>query len=386
MSVPNRPSTSDAMLLRFLFHVDPDEARAAWARWRPDWDPDAPTPEQYRLFPLLAERVAALVPDEPKLGMLQGVRRQATVQTLLMLEQLDSTLATLHEAGLQAVVLKGAALGLSVYGHVGQRPFGDLDVMVDPRHFGEAVSALGEEGWVEKATDYVGNHAVTLERSGFLVDLHRKPFKELVLVGRPHSGWDLTETVVAGRRLRSGREIRIQAPADALVHTIAHGTHAKWPPLLRWVGDTRRLIQTAAIDWDRVERLASLFEMQAALHEGLDFVRDVTGTEPPSGVLHRLAASGEPRSLRRRLASFHHFPDVSGPLGGLPLTGSRLFQATLDQPLPRAMASSPAYLAAAWGAEEAHQLPGALARRAWRRWRPRNSSASLPSPEPTTTR
>ena len=334
------PDPEDVLLLRFLLHSEPGEAMAAWRPWRPGWNPDSPTPEQYRLYPLLAERVAALVPDEPYLGMLQGVRRQSTIQTLLILDHLEDVLATLDNIGIDGVVLKGAALTLSVYDYVGQRPFHDLDVLVDPRRHAQALSALREQGW-RQGGDFVGSPHVSMRRADVLLDLHRKHSTELVLTGQPTSAWDNIETVVARRPLRSGRTIRILAPADALLHTIAHGTAAERTVLLRWVADAQRLVAAGDQDWERVVRLAELFEVAPIVHDSLTFLRSTTGISPPADVLPRLKTVRVSRFSRRRMAAFHQLPNTRGRVGGRPFAVQ--FQQTLDQPWRKLLTAAPGY-------------------------------------------
>jgi hypothetical protein len=361
------PDPEDVVLLRFLLHSDPEQAIAAWRAWRPGWDPDAPTSEQYRLYPLMAERVAALIPGEPKLGMLQGVRLQSAVQTLLILDQLEDVLATLDGIGIDGVVLKGAALALSVYDHLAQRPFHDLDVFVDPRRHAEAISALRGQGWILRRGDFTGNQAVMLDRAGVSLDLHRKHSRELVVTGSPFSAWDNIETVTARRPLRSGRTIRILAPADALLHTIVHGTQYQGSVPLRWVVDAHRLVVSGDLDWERVTRLAELFQVGAVVHDSLVFLRDTTGTSLPDDVLLRLSALRVPRLSRRRMAAFRDSPNTNGRLGGLPLLVRQELQYTLDQPWFTVLTAAPGYFRAVWELERKRQLPGELARRIRRR-------------------
>lgn len=361
------PDPEDVLLLRFLLHSDPEEAVAAWRLWRPGWNPDAPTSEQYRLYPLMAERVAALVPDEPKLGMLRGVRLQSTIQTLLILDHLEDVLATLDRIGVDGVVLKGAALALSVYDHVGQRPFHDLDVLVDPRRHARALSALREQGWLLRGGDFIGNQAVMMDRAGVSLDLHRKHNRELVVTGLPTSAWDNIETVASRRPLRSGRTIHILAPADALLHAIAHGTQERGTVPLRWVADAQRLIVPGDPDWERMVRLAELFEVAPTVHDSLVFLRSTTGILPPADVLLRLKAVRIPKISRRRMAAFHEWPNTEGRLGGLPATVRQEFQYTLDQPWLKALTAAPSHFSRAWHVERARDWPLAIARRAWRR-------------------
>jgi hypothetical protein len=262
-------------------------------------------------------------------------------------------LGTLDAIGLDGVVLKGPALSLSVYEHVGQRPFHDLDILVDPRRHAEALAAFRRQGWLPRGGDFIGLHHVTLERAGVLLELHRKHSSELVLTGVPTSAWDNIKTVAARRPLRSGRTILILAPPDALLHTIAHGTAATRPVPLRWVADAQRLIASGDVDWDRVLQLAELFEVASIVHDSLVFLHSTAGISSPPEVLLRLGNVRVRKISRRQIAGFHKLKSTKGWLGGLPLTVK--FQLTLDQPWSKLLATVPGYFVVK------------MARRTWRR-------------------
>ena len=153
------PSASDAALLRVL--LDPDESRAlsAWRELRRIVDLDAPTSEQYRQYPMLARRLSALDPTEPRLGMLRGVARQVTIQNLRHLAALDQVLEMLVAAQIDAVVLKGMALALSVYERPGLRWFADADLWVRSEDHERALAVLLAAGWSPTRPDHLGNHA-----------------------------------------------------------------------------------------------------------------------------------------------------------------------------------------------------------------------------------
>lgn len=337
------PSARERDLLRFLLHVDDEESLAAWARWRPGWDPETPGSEEYRFYPLMAERLAALSFDEPQLGMLQGVRRQYTVRNMMQLDQLDDVLAAL--AGIDAIVLKGAALVLSVYRNTGLRPFHDLDVLVDPRRHDEALALLRAEGWTA-LYDYdpgLWDHATSLRRRETNLDVHRRYSRELVIPGHLDLSWDLTESVTAPRPLRSGRSVRILAPTDSLLHTLAHGTFARGPVNLRWVADAKEILGASAVDWDRLVRLAIAFEVAPVIHDALVFFGDTTGVPVPTGALTSLRSEHLPLLARRRLAAFHTFRPTGRHLHRVPLEVDRYLELTRHLPGGEVLRQAPRY-------------------------------------------
>lgn len=339
------PEAADALLLRFLLHPDPDAARVAWAKWRPDWDPEAPTSEQYRLYPLMSERIVELGLSDAQLGRLQGVRRQQTIRNLLSLDQLDAIVGLLEGAGHDVVVLKGAALALTVYDHVGQRPFHDLDILVNPSRFAAALADLERDGWsrVYHYDPGLWDHAVTLRRGDVTLDVHRRHCRELVVPGQLDHSWDIIQTVIAPRPLRSGRSVRVLAPADTLVHTLAHGPLALQPLNMRWVVDAQRVI-SAGVDWGRVVSLAEAYQVSELLRDGLVYLTDTIGTSMPVTVLADLAAVRAPLLARRRIAAFHEFRNTDRRWGRFTRQVDKFLELTRHLPVTGVIAAAPRHV------------------------------------------
>jgi hypothetical protein len=362
------PDTENRLLLRALLHNDHCVAADTWSTVRRRFDLDAPTVEQFRLYPLLADRLASTVPGEPRMGMLQGVRRHATVQSLLRLRQLDDILSRLEEHDIEAVVLKGPALALTCYEHVGQRPFEDADLLVDPRRHRQAISVLESVGWTQRTKDFRGNHSVALAGGeGVMeVDLHRVLNRELVIAGEPDASWARVRRCAARKELPSGRVIAVLATPDALMHTVVHGTQwEKGPVNLRWVADASRLLADPDLDWDRLSGLSATFGVSAVVHDALCFVAQTTGISVPQEVLARLRSERVSPFERWRTAAFHRRPRTDGLAGGLPLTLAVLLRRTRDRPASGVLRAAPGFLCEAWELERPRQLPIAIARRAF---------------------
>ncbi len=360
------PDADDLVLLRVLTHHDDETARAAWQSMRERWNYDSPTADQFRLFPLLGERLSILEPDHPQRAMLHGIRRQSTIRTLGLLAQLEVVLGELEACGHDAVVLKGPAFALSVFDHVGQRPTGDLDVLVDPDRFDAAARCLEVCGWERKSVDVPGNHAVEYRRGEFSLDLHRQHCRELRVAGRAMSGWRDLEVVEARRPLPGGRRPRILGPTDALIHAIAHGTENRLPINIRWVVDAVRIIRAGGVEWTLLMSRVRAFEIAPLIHDALRLLVDVSGVEVPVSVIDELAAERVSRFADLRLWAFHEFPRTDGRFGGLPLTMSRMLEHTRGETAWGVARSAPAYLRRVWEFDHLWQLPGVVIGRARR--------------------
>jgi hypothetical protein len=93
-------------------------------------------------------RIAATnVPAAPR----EQLRRQRMVGDFHMLYlrgRLQETLVALHAGSVDVLLLKGAALGVSVYAAVTERPMADIDLLVRHSDRDAATAALLDVGWI----------------------------------------------------------------------------------------------------------------------------------------------------------------------------------------------------------------------------------------------
>ncbi|CAB4793167.1 MAG: hypothetical protein F2873_00705 [Actinobacteria bacterium] len=357
------PEPKDVLLLRALLRSDEEQARAAWKDFRSQWDADAPTHDQFRLFGLIADRIDMLDPAEPRAGMFRGLRRRNAVHAMVMLDRLDDLLARFDELGVEAVVLKGPALALSVYEHAGARPYGDLDVLVPYGVHERITDAFVAEGWVATHHDFAGNHGVNFRRNGAEIDLHRLVHSEVVLSGRPEQTMSVLQTEWAPRLLPSGRRIRVLAPTDALLHTLVHGTQRLLPHNLRWAVDADRILATERVDWDRLVTLAKTFRLSPLVHDALLFHSTLTDRPVPGGVLEQLAADRLKWLERKRLDAFHEWPEPGRFVGKASTNISWALWRTRHLTAVGAVRAFPDELARGLGQRSAWSLPVLVLRR-----------------------
>ncbi|MGH2405610.1 MAG: nucleotidyltransferase domain-containing protein, partial [bacterium] len=105
----------------------------------------------------------AAVPDSVRQVLAQSYRRAGTACADAY-AQLAEVLRALHRAGVDPVLLKGAALARFTYADAALRPFGDLDILVRPEHVEAAHHALRGAGYTiagdrPSAVDITWRHA-----------------------------------------------------------------------------------------------------------------------------------------------------------------------------------------------------------------------------------
>lgn len=357
------PDPADVRLLRALLHVDPDVARASWHEFRDGWDPDDPTEEQYRLFGMIAGRLAQLEVDDDWSGVFHGVRRRTAVHTLMSLERLDRHLGMLSTLGVEAVVLKGSALVLTVYDSMGDRWFADLDLLVPPSQWERVAATYGRDGWIPTHDDFGGNHGVNLRRDGEVVDLHRLAHSEMVLPGRIDATMSVLETTLAERPLPSDRQVRVLCPTDSLLHTLVHGTQRLQPINLRWAVDADRIITRSEVDWWRLVDLARTFRLSPLIHDALVFLASLTGRPVDRRVLDSLASDSPSWLEARRLDAFHQWPAEGRLIGRARINASWALWQTRSLTPTQLIRAFPGAMARSSGADSVWRLPGVVVHR-----------------------
>lgn len=170
----------------------------------------------------LACRTRRLAPPEALADELRSHHRSNVGRMMLVRRQIGEVAGTLDEAGVDAVLLKGAAhLAEGVLDDIGLRVMGDIDVLVPPGDLHRAGHALEAAGYRRTARPFgLQQHDVEYESDAApaVVELHRSvgtPELEAVLPGdRLHA---------RARRVNAGPvEVRVLCPRDALVHHVLH--------------------------------------------------------------------------------------------------------------------------------------------------------------------
>ena len=182
-----------------------------------------------RAVPVIARRVreamgGTLPAAAANLGRLAMVEE---FELQRMEERLDETVAAFEAAGVEMVLLKGAALARSVFASVADRPMLDLDVLVPADKTDAARAAAASAGWVWKHDRRYApffsthHHLPPLHDSRgtrALLELHTGLFP----AGHP---FQLEATSVADRAVRTrgrNREALIPSTEDHLVYLCSH--------------------------------------------------------------------------------------------------------------------------------------------------------------------
>ena len=329
----------------------------AWGLLRESLDPDALDPASRRLLPLLWRNLSRLGIRDPVLASCRGVHRYHWSRNQILFRRGAAVLNALAAAGIETLLLKGAALVTEYYGDPGLRPMEDFDVAVPAAAAAQAVDVLERNGWVTPypiTTSFrrIKHAAPFTDANGVSCDLHWNVLEECA-----EASADLWR---AAREIEfQGQRTRALSPADQLLHVSIHG--GRWAPEsnIRWVADSMVILRAGGVDWRRLADQAARHAFVLRMRDALGFLWTSMDGPIPAAVtrglaerpvagferLERWILGRDPRLLGELLRYWcHHLRAQDGSL------------------LP-AVLTFPKYLQHAWGLYSLRDVPGgALAR------------------------
>lgn len=212
------------------------------AAQEPDWSSLVQLVTHHRIVPVVSHNLHHALSETTAADVQQAIaelRRRAaanTMSTLRLLSELKRVLVALDAAGLDARVLKGLPLAHTVFGDIGLRAPGDLDLLIDPQQIVTAdreIQGLGYTGLFEpgrfspKQLAYYRAHwkdvTYTNRTEGNELDLHWRCFRNPLMPGGQLCEPGTWETVTLG-----GLRVKTLPTREGLLYLCVHGTLDGW--------------------------------------------------------------------------------------------------------------------------------------------------------------
>lgn len=293
-------------------------ATDAWAQWQAQTDLDQLDYGSVRLLPLLYHNLRAHEIEHPWMGKCKGLYRRTWYQNQMLLHHAAALLPHLHAAGIETLLLKGAALVLLHYRNLGLRPMDDLDLLVPTHQATAAEDLLRKLGWTSNlppphlAADFASFwHAAHFkDRAGRAIDLHWHVLHRVFETGSDDEFW-------AGRvPVRIGDVVTTALnPTDQLLHACQHGAEYNDVPPLRWIADAVFILRTSPeLDWNRFLAQAQRHHLVLPLRETLRYLRETLAPAIPLTVLQELQSQPTSKTEQRTFQSLTSRPDKQGSL------------------------------------------------------------------------
>ncbi len=216
-------------------------------------------------------------------------------------------LEAFQRAGIEAMLLKGAAMVAGYYHDAALRPMADFDVLVRDRDLEAAIALLAGLEWRPEEDRQLGD-ILQQRRIGHAwqfsfaddqsCDLHWRPVLRCYTPAVSAYFWDAAETVSL-----SGQPVRIPSSTALLFHVCVHGLQWSWSGHTRWVADALILLNSnRPVDWSALIRLARDAGMTVRLHAALAYLSARFAPPIPTFVLDELNSIVAPRWERRESA------------------------------------------------------------------------------------
>lgn len=254
-------------LIRFALATEQGDATVRFPRVEAaiDWPAVLRLATEHRVLPLLQQALASApkgtVPEWVA-EQLEAITWQSQAATMLCEHELASLLALLGAAGINVLVLKGAALAHTLYSRPELRPYHDIDIVCRPADCPRLDRALTASGYTAKAENepWVRRSSLTTfpvqsytVPSGTLdVEVHTD-ILQLGLVERQHEHFWSESCII-----RIGTvTLPALAPVHQMLHLAAHVQRHGYVRLL-WLVDVDQFIRRwgSTLDWNQIATVA----------------------------------------------------------------------------------------------------------------------------------
>ena len=275
------------------------EGREALARWIAETDFDSLDPASFRLVPALFARWGSDPAAAPHRGRMKGIYRYFLFRSNLVAAAGRRVLAALAEAGVEAVAIKGLALGLRYHRNLALRPMADVDVLVRHADVAAAEAVLGHCGWryrygpAKKQRDAHSHDYADDGSGGF--DLHWFALPESMGDGVDDGLWARAETTDW-----QGLSLRVPAREDLALIAMVNAMREADAMHCVWVYDVAALVADApGFDWELLWAEAGQRGVRAQVFSALLLLSRVAPWLVPETRLHAFLAADPALTLDR---------------------------------------------------------------------------------------
>jgi hypothetical protein len=270
-------------------------ALEAFSKWRRFADPERMDGRELRLTPLLHANMRRLGISDQKLAWIGGQAKHIWLAGALRRRKLMPVLDMLEGAGIDFVLIKGAALMARFAKAAGTRPMGDFDLLVERASARAAMALLNASGWngpvggafsdadLNRFNGY--NFWNSTETS---IDLHWRP-TTVIATSRHAEG--VRERSVAATL--ESRPVLVASATDHLFILLCHAFQDDLEQRIEWVADLDllfRLVPPEEWDWRMFHRLAQEYELDCWMRKALATTQAITGRRLPPGASSPLRA------------------------------------------------------------------------------------------------
>ena len=218
---------------------------------------------------------------------------RTAAQNLLIYRELRHIINSLHEAEIQVVVLKGAALAATVYPNIALRPMGDLDLLVHRKDLEKTTELILSLGYKIESSERVSgigqfiNHDISLRNQSdknLVIELHWRLIAGDADWRSPAVDWFFGQTEKVNAKNIPLSFAILNTPTH-LIYLSAHQMlqHGEEQARLCWLYDLHLLIcqDGSKIDWRKLFADANRFHWGPVIGFALRKIHKLFGTPLP---------------------------------------------------------------------------------------------------------
>ena len=240
-------------------------------------------------------------------------RRQAAAHHLLIRDVLARVGAVLDAAGIPWLVFKGPVLSSSVYCDSGMRRYSDLDLLVPPNRFGDAVAAMEDANYANSVTSwapqvYFRSGAIAFGVGRISVDLHW----HVVYKYQDRRWYSIDSDQLLARRRTvdiAGNTCATFDEVDTLFHLALHAAREGCHRLV-WLKDIELAVAVGRPDLDELVRRSVAGRCAPAIGIALARSKWLLGTDVPDEIITALVGRIWPRVVKA-IAAFDDLGSTS---------------------------------------------------------------------------
>jgi hypothetical protein len=286
------PTRAQELILRAAL-LQGETGLASWNEWRRSVNLDVIDYGSHRMVPQLYRNLQRHGVKDPLMERLKGVYRYYLYKNEILMHRIGTLLRRFEEAGIETMVLKGAALIPLYYRESGLRPMLDADVLVHAHQAEQAMDLLARLQW--KPYRYLQPHmrlpivhsTPFEDNGGRQLDLHWHLFWECFNASDDDDYWENAVPVQVG-----GAQTLALSPTDQLLHTCWHGARWNEVPPIRWVADATAILNASAaqIDWQNLFEKAKRHRITLPVKDSLEYLKKKFDAPVPEALLKSMSA------------------------------------------------------------------------------------------------
>lgn len=280
------PDRHHEMLLKAALLNNKNDALAAWRKWTAEPVIDA---EAKTIFPLLYQRLQKWDRTETAPDILQETYRTTWFRNQQTFHVAKEIIHALNQAGIEMMLIKGAALIADYYHNHRLRPMYDVDVLIHLEQVETAINTITKLG-LEVVIPLPYHripliHGTSFRKDNHIdFDLHWYLLEECCFPGADTPFWESAHSVEF-----LGESVKSLSPTVLLINVCIHGLRWEVTRPIKWVADALFILRQSSISWEQLTTIVSERELTVPMLEGLQYLREVYQAPIPINAIESLS-------------------------------------------------------------------------------------------------